>query len=212
MLYVAFEQVRSGLSELEHQTAQALHRLENLKCTTTSVADSASSAALLLAAEQKPPREIFTHLESLVAHTDLSEDEGHFPLPPLDDVAHLAIMTHSLAAYMAHLDYHKLSRITQKVCSDTTRWLANLFRFADAAASYHPDSTDAILRAVRLAIVTRCPGYLEGGVPALANPCLYISDQSAPLGLQFVCRQLGLPLSSIRSVPTNTTFGEWRRM
>lgn len=60
-----------------------------------------------------------------------------------------------------------------------------------------------------LAIVTRCPGYLEGGVPALANPCLYISENSSLVGLQYACRQLGLPLHCIRLVPSNTTFGKW---
>lgn len=60
----------------------------------------------------------------------------------------------------------------------------------------------------RLATVTRCPGYLEGGVPALANPCLYICENSSPLGLQYACRQLGLPLSCICLVPANTDFGE----
>lgn len=58
-----------------------------------------------------------------------------------------------------------------------------------------------------LAIVTRCPGYLEGGVPALANPCLYISENSSLAGLQYACRQLGLPLHCIRLVPSNTAFG-----
>lgn len=58
-----------------------------------------------------------------------------------------------------------------------------------------------------LAIVTRCPGYLEGGVPALANPCLYISENSSLTGLQYACRQLGLPIHCIRLVPSNTAFG-----
>lgn len=58
-----------------------------------------------------------------------------------------------------------------------------------------------------LAIVSRCPGYLEGGVMALASPCLYISEQNSAISLQYACRQIGLPLESIRLVPCNTTVG-----
>lgn len=60
----------------------------------------------------------------------------------------------------------------------------------------------------RLAIVTRCPGYLEGGVPALANPCLYICENSSQIALQYACRQLGLPVNCIRLVPPNQSFGK----
>lgn len=59
----------------------------------------------------------------------------------------------------------------------------------------------------RLAIVFRCPGYLEGGVPALANPCLYICENSSQIALQYACRQLGLPVTCIRLVPASTSFG-----
>lgn len=58
-----------------------------------------------------------------------------------------------------------------------------------------------------MAIATRCPGYLEGGVPALANPCLYICENSSQIALQFACRQLGLPINCIRLVPSNTNIG-----
>lgn len=63
----------------------------------------------------------------------------------------------------------------------------------------------------RLAIVTRCPGYLEGGVPALANPCLYICENSSQIALQYACRQLGLPVTCIRLVPASTTFGNKKK-
>lgn len=200
--------MRSGLAELELQTSQAMQRLENIKSIPGPLPPAlVASTSGLLAQGHKPPAEIFQFLESLIAHSD-SDDESEFPLPPLDEVSHLALLSHSIVAYMSHLDYRKLSKITSKICTDTNRWLAHIFRYIDATASYHIDSTDAILRAVRLAIVTRCPGYLEGGVPALANPCLYISENSSPLGLQYACRQLGLPLNCIRLVSSNTTFGK----
>lgn len=198
--------VRSGLAELELQTSRAMQRLENIKSIPEN--PIALPTLGLLHQERKAPAEIFSFLETLIAQSDQTDDDSEFfILPPLDEVSHLALLSHSIVAYMSHLDYRKLSKITSKICNDTNRWLAHLFRFMDANASYHIDSTESILRAVRLAIVTRCPGYLEGGVPALANPCLYISENSSLVGLQYACRQLGLPLHCIRLVPSNTTFG-----
>lgn len=51
--------------------------------------------------------------------------------------------------------------------------------------------------------MSRCPNYLESGIQSITNPCLYISEQSSIIGLRYACRQLGLPLDSIRLVPCN---------
>uniref|UniRef100_A0A1I8P2F7 Pyridoxal-dependent decarboxylase domain-containing protein 1 n=1 Tax=Stomoxys calcitrans TaxID=35570 RepID=A0A1I8P2F7_STOCA len=155
---------------------------------------------------RKPPSEILKSLEILIAYTD-SEEEPEFPLPALDDVSHLALISHSIVAYLSHLDRKQLVRVTGSIAGDTTHWLGTLFRFMDPSSSFHNDNADAILRVVRLAIVSRCPGYLEGGIPALAQPCLYISENTTPLRLQYACRQLGIPLDAIRLIPANTTFG-----
>lgn len=175
----------------------------------------------LLANDRYAPADVLTFLESVIVANSTDPDEAddvdtvadpEYLLPSLNEVSHLALISHSIIAYLSHLDYRKLTRITAKISGDTNRWLAHLFRFIDANASYHSDSTDAILKAVRLAIVTRCPGYLEGGVPALANPCLYICENSSQIALQYACRQLGLPINCIRLVPSNTSFGEFEEI
>uniref|UniRef100_W8BKZ1 Pyridoxal-dependent decarboxylase domain-containing protein 1 n=1 Tax=Ceratitis capitata TaxID=7213 RepID=W8BKZ1_CERCA len=160
----------------------------------------------LLHGDCKPPADILKSLETLIAYSD-SEDDPEFPLPGLDDVAQLALISHSIVAYLTHLDRQHLVRVSSSIAGDTTRWLGALFRFFDPASSFHTDNADAILRAVRLAIVARCPGYLEGGIPALAHPCFYISENTTPLRLQYACRQLGIPLDAIRLIPANSTFG-----
>lgn len=246
------------MAELELQSSQALQRLEAIKINTNPNPDAApmfkasiSSTTGLLANDRYAPNDVLSFLESVIVtnasdpeendDTELSEPE--YLLPALNEVSHLALISHSIIAYLSHLDYRKLTKITAKISGDTNRWLAHLFRFIDANASYHIDSTDAILRAVRfdahnypflfifdfvfafifvltevvmnccfdcrLSIVTRCPGYLEGGVPALANPCLYICENSSQIALQYSCRQLGLPVSSIRLVPASTSFGKF---
>lgn len=156
-----FEQVRSSLAELELQASQALQRLETIKLNPNAEAmppikASTSSTTGLLANDRYAPTDVLSFLENvIVAHSTDPDDsdeidaEPEYLLPALNEVSHLALISHSIIAYLSHLDYRKLTKITAKISGDTNRWLAHLFRFIDANASYHSDSTDAILRAVR---------------------------------------------------------------
>lgn len=150
------------MAELELQASQALQRLESVKINPNPEAPpvfkaSTSSTTGLLANDRHAPTDVLSFLESVIVanstepedndESDMSEPE--YLLPALNEVSHLALISHSIIAYLSHLDYRKLTRITAKVSGDTNRWLAHLFRFIDANASYHIDNTDAILRAVR---------------------------------------------------------------
>ncbi|XP_017463049.1 PREDICTED: pyridoxal-dependent decarboxylase domain-containing protein 1-like, partial [Rhagoletis zephyria] len=232
---IAASSIRSGLAELELKSAHVLRGLENVKTapvaeTPETPPEAAADAVdggrpniengpdsplltpatpkhtTLLYGDCKPPADILKSLETLIAYSD-SDDDPEFPLPGLDDVAQLALISHSIVAYLTHLDRQHLVRVSSSIAGDTTRWLGALFRFLDPGSSFHTDNADAILRTVRLAIVARCPGYLEGGIPALAHPCFYISENTTPLRLQYACRQLGIPLDAIRLIPANSTFG-----
>jgi len=160
----------------------------------------------LLPAEHRVPSDILKSLEQLVSYTD-SDDDPEFPLPALDDVSHLALISHSIVAYLSHLDRQQLLRVTNSISGDATRWLGSLFHFAHPASSFHADNADAVLRTVRLAIVARCPGYLEGGIPALAQPTFYISENTTPVRLQYACRQLGIPVEAIKIIPEHSQYG-----
>lgn len=186
------------------QASQIIERLENIKIQDSNNLPVATG---FLQSEKKLPSEILSTLEALIIHSDNSSDESDFPLPALDEISHLALITHSIVAYISHLDRQQLSKVTSRIITDTNRWLSHIFRFIDCSASYHNDATECILRAVRLAIVSRCPDYLDGGIQTLAYPCLYVSENSSAIGLQYACRQLGLPLEVIRLVPCNTIFG-----
>lgn len=152
------------MAELELQASQCLQRLETIKIAPNPDQSSApplktsiSSTTGLLSADRHAPTDVLSFLESIIitnaADTDENDDsdvaEPEYLLPALSEVSHLALISHSIIAYLSHLDYRKLTRITAKISGDTNRWLAHLFRFIDANASYHIDSTDAILRAVR---------------------------------------------------------------
>lgn len=159
------------------QASQALQRLETIKInpnpeSTTAAAPppslpptlsaaSTSSTTGLLSNDRHPPTDVLSFLESVIVANATEVDENdetdviepEYLLPCLNEVSHLALISHSIIAYLSHLDYRKLTRITAKISGDTNRWLAHLFRFIDANASYHVDSTDAILRAVRYAFL-----------------------------------------------------------
>lgn len=154
------------MAELELQASQALQRLETIKINpksdptlTLPTSASSSSTTGLLASDRYSPAEILSFLESVIVTNATDADDSDemdgdggdsdYILPALNEVSHLALISHSIIAYLSHLDYRKLTKITAKVSGDTNRWLAHLFRFVDANASYHNDSTEAILRAVR---------------------------------------------------------------
>lgn len=164
--------VRSSLVELELQASQAMQRLENIKLTTPTTDEGQHSSnrtdinphqyyvpsgGNLLASQRCAPSDVLTQLESVILSNAIDPDadgaaepvDAEYLLPALNEVSHLALISHSIIAYLSHLDYRKLAKITSKICGDTNRWLAYLFRFPNANASYHTDSADAILRAVR---------------------------------------------------------------
>eukprot|EP00099_Drosophila_melanogaster_P017563 NP_608450.1 uncharacterized protein Dmel_CG1486, isoform A [Drosophila melanogaster] len=213
---IAASSIRSGLAELELRSSQVLQRLENVKVSTTpespnpveneEEAGERVTSEDLLPAKHRVPSDILKSLEQLVSYTD-SDDDPEFPLPALDDVSHLALISHSIVAYLSHLDRQQLLRVTNSISGDATRWLGTLFHFAHPASSFHADNADAVLRTVRLAIVARCPGYLEGGIPALAQPTFYISENTTPMRLHYACRQLGIPLEAIKVIPEHSQSG-----
>lgn len=149
------------MAELELQASNALQRLESIKINPSAEVvpafkTSTSSTTGLLANDRYAPTDVLSFLESVIVVNATDSDEGdeadadtEYLLPALNEVSHLALISHSIIAYLSHLDYRKLTKITAKISGDTNRWLAHLFRYIDANASYHSDSTDAILRAVR---------------------------------------------------------------
>lgn len=149
------------MAELELQASQAVQRLETIRINqnpeVAPVFKASTSTTGLLANDRYAPNEVLSFLESVIIANSTDSDENdeqdsaepEYLLPALNEVSHLALISHSIIAYLSHLDYRKLTKITKKISGDTNRWLAHLFRFIDANASYHSDSTDAILRAVR---------------------------------------------------------------
>lgn len=147
---------------MELQASQALQHLETVKINTDThtapaLASSASSTTGLLANDRYSPGDVLNFLESvIVTHARDPQEpddnqlvDSEYLLPSLNEVSHLALVSHSIIAYLSHSDSSKLARITAKLAGDTNRWLAHIFRFIDADASYHHHSVEAIVRALR---------------------------------------------------------------
>lgn len=147
---------------MELQASQALQHLEATKINTDTqtappLVTSASSTTGLLSNDRYSPGDVLNFLESvIVTHArdpqepdDNQLADSEYLLPSLNEVSHLALVSHSIIAYLSHSDSSKLARITAKLAGDTNRWLAHLFRFIDADASYHHHSVEAVVRALR---------------------------------------------------------------
>ncbi|NP_001086603.1 pyridoxal-dependent decarboxylase domain-containing protein 1 [Xenopus laevis] len=127
---------------------------------------------------------------------------------------HMALLGHSLAAYISVLDREHLRKLTTRILSDTTLWLCRLFRYDNGSAYYHEDDREGLLKVCRLVIHSRYEDYTTDGFNVLYNklPVIYISAASRPGLGQSVCNQLGLPLSCLCRVPCNTMFGSQHEM
>ncbi|XP_047994845.1 pyridoxal-dependent decarboxylase domain-containing protein 1 isoform X2 [Leguminivora glycinivorella] len=153
--------------------------------------------------EETSMDEILKVLEELVLKTDPSCESAEPPLLPTDAVTRAAILSHSIAALFGRLERSHAARLGAHVASETSRWMAHMFRLADYSAYYHQEQLEGLVRVTRMLLHCRYPRYLEDGALAFATrlPCIY-SCVASPLGVvQHLCRQLGLPLACVRPVP-----------
>uniref|UniRef100_A0A8C0UHH3 Pyridoxal-dependent decarboxylase domain-containing protein 1 n=1 Tax=Cyanistes caeruleus TaxID=156563 RepID=A0A8C0UHH3_CYACU len=153
-------------------------------------------------------------VQNLMHGEEEEETSQSYRLQNVGEQGHMALLGHSLAAYISVLDRERLRKLTTRILSDTTLWLCRLFRYENGSAYYHEDDREGLLKICRLVIHTRYEDYtLEGfNVLYTKQPVIYISS-AARTGLgQALCNQLGLPLSCMCRVPCNTMFGSQHQM
>ncbi|KAI3359392.1 hypothetical protein L3Q82_002894 [Scortum barcoo] len=126
----------------------------------------------------------------------------------------MALLGHSLAAYISVLDKERLRKLTTRILSDTTLWFCRLFRYENGSAYFHEDDRDGLVKVCRLVINARYEEYASEGYAVLSSkqPVIYQSASGRPGLGQHLCSQLGLPLSSLCTVPCNTIFGSQHQM
>ncbi|XP_061167999.1 putative pyridoxal-dependent decarboxylase domain-containing protein 2 isoform X2 [Saccostrea echinata] len=127
----------------------------------------------------------------------------------LDSHSKAALTGHSLAAYVSTLDEDNLKKFTSKITQDCQLWLSRLFRFPDSSPFYHEEHKDGLVKICRMALYQKYPRYPVEGFEALYSrpPVIYISSAAMPGLSNYLCLQLGLPLSSICNVPCCTEKG-----
>ncbi|KAK3552706.1 hypothetical protein QTP86_021133 [Hemibagrus guttatus] len=145
---------------------------------------------------------------------DDEDKRGHRRMQCVGEQGHMALLGHSLAAYISILDKERVRKLTTRILSDTTLWLCRLFRYENGSAYYHEDERDGLLKVCRLVIHTRYDEYATDGfgVFTVRAPVIYLSAACRSGLGEHLCSQLGLPLSSICTVPCNTMFGSQHQM
>ncbi|XP_042683948.1 pyridoxal-dependent decarboxylase domain-containing protein 1 isoform X4 [Centrocercus urophasianus] len=153
-------------------------------------------------------------VQNLMHGEEEEESSQAYRLQNVGEQGHMALLGHSLAAYISVLDKERLRKLTTRILSDTTLWLCRLFRYENGSAYYHEDDREGLLKICRLVIHTCYEDYTVEGFNVLCTkqPVIYISS-AARTGLgQALCNQLGLPLSCMCHVPCNTMFGSQHQM
>uniref|UniRef100_A0A8C2D165 Pyridoxal-dependent decarboxylase domain-containing protein 1 n=1 Tax=Cyprinus carpio TaxID=7962 RepID=A0A8C2D165_CYPCA len=142
------------------------------------------------------------------------DQQGHRRMQYVGEQGHMALLGHSLAAYISVLERERLRKLTTRILSDTTLWLCRLFRYENGSAYYHEDDREGLVKMCRLAINTHYEDYATEGFTLLSSkhPVIYQSAACRPGLGQHLCSQLGLPLSSLCIVPCNTMFGSLHQM
>ncbi|XP_048724231.1 pyridoxal-dependent decarboxylase domain-containing protein 1 [Caretta caretta] len=153
-------------------------------------------------------------VQNLMHGEEEDESSQSYRLQNVGEQGHMALLGHSLAAYISVLNRERLRNLTTRILSDTTLWLCRLFRYENGSAYYHEDDREGLLKVCRLVIHSCYEDYTVEGFNVLYNkqPVIYISS-AARTGLgQILCNQLGLPLSCMCRVPCNTMFGSQHQM
>ncbi|XP_048869805.1 pyridoxal-dependent decarboxylase domain-containing protein 1-like isoform X2 [Brienomyrus brachyistius] len=129
-------------------------------------------------------------------------------------VRDVVLLGHSVEAYISMLDREQQRRLATRVQSDVTLWLSCLFRYENGSVSFHEDDREGLLKVCRLVIHSRYKDFATEGVAVLGyrHPVIYQSSACRPGLGQYLCSQLGLPLSCLYIVPCNTAFGSEHRM
>lgn len=196
----------------------------DLETNTELNTKSGLERELTLKEERLPTNEIFKSLECLLRQVNTnnnnngsnvsnesdecksSENDNDFLLPAIDEISHLALISHSVVAYLAYLERTQLIRVTEQITSDMIRWLNHLFQMEMMESNYDDDIAEATVKLLRIVLLTNyCDQQMldcNGFRPITGQISIYVSEINPMfIRLQYACQQLGFPLNSIRRIP-----------
>nr|XP_030739887.1 pyridoxal-dependent decarboxylase domain-containing protein 1 isoform X3 [Globicephala melas] len=110
----------------------------------------------------------------------------------IGEQGHIALLGHSLGAYISTLDKEKLRKLTTRILSDTTLWLCRIFRYENGCAYFHEEEREGLAKICRLAIHSRYEDFVVDGFNVLYNktPVIYLSAAARPGLGQYLCNQV----------------------
>ncbi|XP_021100010.1 pyridoxal-dependent decarboxylase domain-containing protein 1 isoform X3 [Heterocephalus glaber] len=147
-------------------------------------------------------------------HGDDDEEPQSARIQNIGEQGHMALLGHSLGAYISTLDKERLRKLTTRILSDATLWLCRIFRYENGCAYFHEEEREGLAKICRLAIHSRYEDFVVDGFNVLYNkkPVVYLSAAARPGLGQYLCNQLGLPFPCLCRVPCNTMFGSQHQM
>ncbi|XP_075035874.1 pyridoxal-dependent decarboxylase domain-containing protein 1 [Mixophyes fleayi] len=211
----AFPQmVDPTLTEMGKNLNEAMKMLEEGQRATEEEKDTRKDIPGPLQGSGQNMVSILQLVQTLMYEDEEEEPQSYRRIQNVGEQGHMALLGHSLAAYISVLDRDRLRKLTTRILSDTTLWLCRLFRYENGTAYYHEDDREGLLKVCRLVIHSRYEDYTTEGFNVLFNkqPVIYMSAASRPGLGQYLCNQLGLPLSCLCRVPCNTMFGSPHQM
>ncbi|XP_051242813.1 pyridoxal-dependent decarboxylase domain-containing protein 1 isoform X2 [Dicentrarchus labrax] len=210
--------VDSTLAQVGKNLSQAMRILEDgqrkLEAGTERRRFSRTSIPGPLQGDGQDVATVLHLVHNLIHEGEEEEDKPSQQMQNVGEQGHMALLGHSLAAYISVLDRERLRKLTTRILSDTTLWLCRLFRYENGSAYFHEDDRDGLVKVCRLVINARYEEYASEGYAVLSSkqPVIYQSASGRPGLGQHLCSQLGLPLSSLCTVPCNTVFGSQHQM
>ncbi|KAG8513481.1 Pyridoxal-dependent decarboxylase domain-containing protein 1 [Galemys pyrenaicus] len=124
-------------------------------------------------------------------HGDEEEEPQSTRIQSIGEQGHIALLGHSLGAYISTLDKEKLRKLTTRILSDTTLWLCRIFRYENGCAYFHEEEREGLAKICRLAIHSRYEDFVVDGFNVLYNkkPVIYLSAAARPGLGQYLCNQ-----------------------
>jgi len=113
------------------------------------------------------------------------------------------VVSQSVLAYIKTISPgSRLMRISNKIYTQTTKWISSMF-FVDSLAAFLPTNTDCLAKALRLALTAKFGNFIKEGIQGLnCQTSIYISRSNPYLpDLKFSAHLIGLPQNAIKVVP-----------
>lgn len=188
------------LVDLKLKTIKAIQTLESGERSQPADNTLDENADGQLSEDKSSFVEAFAVLEDIV-YSNSDDDDDLINLPTLDEINESSLVSFSIANYLTNLEKNHCSKVSRKIFDDTQKWIKESFmKFTNCNFSYHKNSVECLVRAIRLALMVKFPAFPENGLQCLPQVSIYIAE-NFPLGLvQKSCHIVGLPIKCIKVI------------